>query len=77
MPPAYVPRPLAHRMCPLLFCFSVQSQLLALSPPGQGLKEASPPILRTAPRVDPQPALMDIWEEAAQDRLLLAAQLAL
>lgn len=45
MSPACVLRPLARRMRPLLFSVSVQSQLLALPPSGQELKEASPPRL--------------------------------
>lgn len=64
---------LAHRTCPLLFSFSVQSQLLARSPPEQGLNEASPPILGDRS----QPAVKDIWGDAAQNHLLLAALLVL
>lgn len=45
----------------LVFSFSVQSQLFALSPPERGLKEASPPILGDCS----QRALKDIWGEAA------------
>nr|KAF6316182.1 hypothetical protein mPipKuh1_008693 [Pipistrellus kuhlii] len=50
---------------PLLRRSSVQSQLLALPPPGQGLKEASPPAVGTARK-----------DEATQDRRLLAARMA-
>lgn len=63
--PACVPRPLAHRKCPLLFSFFVQSQLLAPPPPGQGLKEASPTCLGSLPQKQecPQLDLKDIWRE--------------
>lgn len=64
---------LAHRTRPLLFSFSVQSPLLARSPPEQGLKEAPPPILGNCS----QPAVKDIWGDAAQNLLLLAALLVL